>query len=87
MPTLVGINLSDIPRGLCHPRDVHTWSENPIRTRLPQVLLHCAVSFRWSACNIFSTQNEVAAALAEAGVAVFAWRGQSEEDFWWCIDK
>ena len=43
--------------------------------------------FRWSACNIFSTQNEVAAALAEAGVAVFAWRGQSEEDFWWCIDK
>lgn len=42
---------------------------------------------RWAACNIFSTQNSVAAALAEAGVAVFAWRGQSEDDFWWCIDK
>ena len=42
---------------------------------------------RWSACNIYSTQNEVAAALAEAGIPVFAWRGESEEDFWWCIDK
>ena len=42
---------------------------------------------RWSACNIYSTQNEVAAALAEAGVPVFAWRGESEEDFWWCIDQ
>ena len=42
---------------------------------------------RWSACNIYSTQNEVAAALAENGIPVFAWRGESEEDFWWCIDK
>ncbi|KAK7896205.1 hypothetical protein WMY93_021530 [Mugilogobius chulae] len=42
---------------------------------------------RWAACNIFSTQNHVAAALAEASIAVFAWRGQSEDDFWWCIDK
>ena len=49
--------------------------------------IHELHDFRWSACNIFSTQNEVAAALAEAGVAVFAWRGQSEDDFWWCIDK
>ena len=38
---------------------------------------------RWAACNIYSTQNEVAAALAEAGVPVFAWRGESEEDFWY----
>jgi S-adenosylhomocysteine hydrolase len=35
----------------------------------------------------YSTQNEVAAALAEAGFSVFAWRGETEEDFWWCIDK
>ncbi len=47
----------------------------------------CRFQVRWSACNIFSTQNEVAAALAEAGVSVFAWRGESEEDFWWCIDQ
>uniref|UniRef100_A0A8D0B4X3 S-adenosyl-L-homocysteine hydrolase NAD binding domain-containing protein n=1 Tax=Sander lucioperca TaxID=283035 RepID=A0A8D0B4X3_SANLU len=42
---------------------------------------------RWAACNIFSTQNAVAAALAERGTPVFAWRGESEEDFWWCIDR
>ncbi|CAB4058571.1 E3.3.1.1 [Lepeophtheirus salmonis] len=42
---------------------------------------------RWAACNIYSTQNEVAAALAENNIPVFAWRGESEEDFWWCIDK
>jgi len=42
---------------------------------------------RWCACNIFSTQNEVAAALAERGFSVFAWKGESEEDFWWCIER
>ncbi|KAI3371429.1 hypothetical protein L3Q82_024030 [Scortum barcoo] len=42
---------------------------------------------RWAACNIFSTQNAVAAALAEGGIPVFAWRGESEDDFWWCIDR
>ena len=42
---------------------------------------------RWAACNIYSTQNEVAAALAERNIPVFAWRGETEEDFWWCIDR
>ncbi|XP_077451538.1 S-adenosylhomocysteine hydrolase-like protein 1 isoform X2 [Stigmatopora argus] len=42
---------------------------------------------RWAACNIFSTQNAVAAALAEQGTPVFAWKGESEDDFWWCIDR
>ncbi|TNN70860.1 Adenosylhomocysteinase 3 [Liparis tanakae] len=42
---------------------------------------------RWASCNIFSTQNAVAAALAEGGTPVFAWRGESEDDFWWCIDR
>ena len=49
-----------------------------------------AISFaqvRWAACNIYSTQNEVAAALAESGISVFAWRGENEDDFWWCIEK
>ncbi|KAL7645707.1 UNVERIFIED_CONTAM: hypothetical protein RMT77_002584 [Armadillidium vulgare] len=54
---------------------------------LIETLVELGASVRWSACNIFSTQNEVAAALAEASVPVFAWRGESEEDFWWCIDK
>uniref|UniRef100_A0A8B9LB45 MET proto-oncogene, receptor tyrosine kinase n=2 Tax=Astyanax mexicanus TaxID=7994 RepID=A0A8B9LB45_ASTMX len=42
---------------------------------------------RWTACNIYSIQNEVSAALAEGGVPVFAWKGESEEDYFWCIDK
>jgi len=52
-----------------------------------ETLVTLGAHVRWAACNIYSTQNEVAAALAEAGLPVFAWRGESEEDFWWCIDK
>lgn len=40
-----------------------------------------------SDCVSFSFQNEVAAALAEAGFPIFAWKGESEDDFWWCIEK
>ncbi|XP_041458395.1 S-adenosylhomocysteine hydrolase-like protein 1 isoform X1 [Lytechinus variegatus] len=54
---------------------------------LIETLSALGASIRWSACNIYSTQNEVAAALAEAGFPVFAWRGETEEDFWWCIEK
>ncbi len=54
---------------------------------LIETLIGLGAQVRWAACNIYSTQNEVAAALAEKGVPVFAWRGESEEDFWWCIDK
>ncbi|XP_065909569.1 S-adenosylhomocysteine hydrolase-like protein 1 [Dysidea avara] len=50
--------------------------------------LTCAgASVRWCACNVHSTQNEVAAALAEAGYPIFAWKGMKEEDFWWCIEQ
>ncbi|XP_071993504.1 S-adenosylhomocysteine hydrolase-like protein 1 isoform X5 [Engystomops pustulosus] len=54
---------------------------------LIETLCALGAQCRWSACNIYSTQNEVAAALAETGVAVFAWKGESEDDFWWCIDR
>ncbi|XP_046684270.1 adenosylhomocysteinase-like 1 isoform X3 [Homalodisca vitripennis] len=54
---------------------------------LIETLIELGAQVRWSACNIYSTQNEVAAALAEAGYPMFAWRGETEEDFWWCIDK
>lgn len=54
---------------------------------LIETLCALGAQCRWAACNIFSTQNSVAAALAEADIAVFAWRGESEDDFWWCIDK
>jgi len=54
---------------------------------LVETLVALGAQVRWAACNIYSTQNEVAAALAQSGIPVFAWRGESEEDFWWCIDK
>merc|ERR1719474_799719 len=54
---------------------------------LVETLVTLGAQVRWAACNIYSTQNEVAAALAESGIPVFAWRGENEEDFWWCIDK
>ena len=46
-----------------------------------------AAEVRWSSCNIFSTQDQAAAAIAAAGIPVFAWKGESEEEFWWCIDQ
>src|SRR5262249_15200791 len=41
----------------------------------------------WSSCNIFSTQDQAAAAIAAAGVPVFAWKGESLEEYWWCTDQ
>lgn len=54
---------------------------------LIETLAALGASLRWAACNIYSTQNEVAAALAEAGFPIFSWRSETEEDFWWCIDR
>lgn len=42
---------------------------------------------RWSSCNIFSTQDHAAAAIAAAGIPVFAWKGESEEEYWWCVEQ
>src|SRR6266700_1074873 len=39
---------------------------------------------RWASCNIFSTQDHAAAAIAKAGISVFAWKGESLEEYWWC---
>ena len=54
---------------------------------LIETLSALGAQVRWSACNIFSTQNQIAAALAEAGFPIYAWKGESEEDFWWCIER
>jgi len=54
---------------------------------LIETLTILGATVRWCACNIYSTQNEVAAGLAEAGYSIFAWKGEQEEDFWWCIDR
>ena len=42
---------------------------------------------RWSSRNIFSTQDQAASAIAAAGTPVFAWKGETDEEFWWCIDQ
>lgn len=42
---------------------------------------------QWSSCNIFSTQDHAAAAIAETGVAVYAWKGETEEEYEWCIEQ
>lgn len=54
---------------------------------LIQTLEFLGATVRWSSCNIFSTQDHAAAAVAEAGTAVFAWKGMSEEEFWWAIEQ
>ncbi len=54
---------------------------------LIETLVYLGATVRWSSCNIFSTQDHAAAAIAGKGIPVFAWKGQTEEDFWWCIEK
>jgi len=54
---------------------------------LIETLVELGADVRWSSCNIFSTQDHAAAAIAAAGVPVFAWKGETEEEFLWCIEQ
>src|SRR5574343_524232 len=54
---------------------------------LIETLVDLGASVRWSSCNIFSTQDQAATAIAAAGIPVFAWKGETEEEFWWCIEQ
>lgn len=54
---------------------------------LIETLTALGAEVRWSSCNIYSTNDEAAAAIAATGVPVFAWKGLTEEEFWWCIDQ
>ena len=54
---------------------------------LMETLVHLGAELRWSSCNIFSTQDHAAAAMAAAGIPTFAWKGETEEEFWWCIEQ
>jgi adenosylhomocysteinase len=54
---------------------------------LIETLMALGATVRWSSCNIFSTQDQAAAAMAAAGIPVFAWKGMNEEEFWWCIEQ
>lgn len=54
---------------------------------LIETLVELGAEVRWSSCNIFSTQDQAAAAIAAAGIPVFAWKGETEEEYWWCIEQ
>ena len=54
---------------------------------LIETLVDLGAEVSWSSCNIFSTQDHAAAAIAATGVPVFAWKGMNEEEFWWCIEQ
>ncbi len=54
---------------------------------LMETLVELGAEVRWSSCNIFSTQDHAAAAMVDAGIPTFAWKGETEEEFWWCIDQ
>ena len=51
---------------------------------LIETLVSLGAEVRWASCNIFSTQDHAAAAIASSGVPVFAWKGETLEDYWWC---
>jgi adenosylhomocysteinase len=54
---------------------------------LIETLKSLGADIRWSSCNIFSTQDHAAAAIAVSGVPVYAWKGESEEEYWWCVEQ
>ncbi|MBM4196016.1 MAG: adenosylhomocysteinase [Gammaproteobacteria bacterium] len=54
---------------------------------LIETLAALGAEVRWSSCNIFSTQDHAASAIAAAGIPVFAWKGETEEEYWWCVEQ
>ena len=54
---------------------------------LIESLMALGADVRWASCNIFSTQDHAAAAIAAAGVPIFAWKGETEDEYWWCTDQ
>ncbi len=54
---------------------------------LVETLQKLGAEVRWSSCNIFSTQDHAAAAIAKAGTPVFAWKGETEDEYWWCVEQ
>ena len=54
---------------------------------LIETLIDLGAEVRWSSCNIFSTQDHAAAAIAKKGIPVFAWKGETEDEYWWCVKQ
>src|SRR5450755_1276442 len=71
-------------QGVRVPGSLHMTIQTAV---LIETLVDLGANVRWASCNIFSTQDHAAAAIAEAGVPVFAWKGESLEEYWWCTDQ
>src|ERR1700752_1797460 len=54
---------------------------------LIETLVALGAEVRWSSCNIFSTQDHAAAAIAARSIPVFAWKGETDEEYWWCVEQ
>src|SRR5438105_5536782 len=88
MPGLMAIREKYAPSkalaGVCVTGSLHMTIQTAV---LIETLVALGAQVRWASCNIFSTQDHAAAAIAKAGVPVFAWKGESLEEYWWCTNQ
>jgi adenosylhomocysteinase len=88
MPGLMAIRAAEGPKKPLAGARIAGCLHMTIQTAvLIETLTHLGAEVRWSSCNIFSTQDHAAAAIAKTGVAVFAWKGETEEEYDWCIEQ
>lgn len=71
-------------KGACITGSLHMTVQTAV---LIETLKELGAEVRWASCNIFSTQDHAAAAIAKAGIPVFAWKGESLAEYWWCTDR
>jgi adenosylhomocysteinase len=87
MPGLMALREEYGPKALAGARIVGCLHMTIQTAVLIETLTSLGATIRWSSCNIFSTQDHAAAAIAAAGIPVFAWKGMNEEEFNWCIEQ
>ncbi|MDH4106881.1 MAG: adenosylhomocysteinase [Gammaproteobacteria bacterium] len=88
MPGLMAIRREYAARKPLHGARIAGCLHMTIQTAvLIETLAELGAEIRWSSCNIFSTQDHAAAAIAASGVPVFAWKGETEEEYWWCVEQ
>src|SRR5216110_1014621 len=88
MPGLMAIREKYVPskplQGVRVTGSLHMTIQTAV---LIETLVALGAEVRWASCNIFSTQDHAAAAIAKAGVPVFAWKGETLEEYWWCTEQ
>jgi len=88
MPGLMAIRNKHVGqrplKGACITGSLHMTVQTAV---LIETLVALGADVRWASCNIFSTQDHAAAAIAKAGIPVFAWKGETLEEYWWCTDQ